>query len=118
MRAHLLSALFACAALTGCAAGIQSPLTASTEGEPVEDWSVLGDAAAAEAPADGAETPGTPDGAATPARAQTAATAGDYEMSFTEAPPPPPKAAPRPRHGFSAPPISKKSARVVSSEKK
>lgn len=117
MRAHLFAALFLSLGLGGCAAGIQSPLTAGNT-EPVEDWSVLGEAAApVEAPEEAEEGAAAAPTAQASKSAQTAQTAGDYEVSFTEAPPPPPRAAPRPRHGFAAPPISKKKAQVVSSGK-
>jgi hypothetical protein len=107
MRAHTVSLLVLAAALGGCASSLPGPLSARTEAEPSEEWSVLGDAAAPEAPAD--------DSAAR-ATVQTAAGAGDYEVSFAETAPPP-KAAPTQRHGFAAPPISKKNGRVVSVQK-
>jgi hypothetical protein len=109
MRAHVVSLLVcACAAaFGGCASTLPGPLSAHNEPEPAEDWSVLGEAAAPEAPA--SEATGS-------AATQAAAGAGDVEMSFTEAAPPP-KAAPTPRHGFAAPPISKKNGRVVSVQK-
>ena len=107
MRAHIASLLVLAAALGGCASSLPGPLSARADTEPSEEWSVLGDAAAPEAPAE--ETEGR-------ASVQTAAGAGDYEMSFAEAAPPP-KAAPSPRHGFAAPPISRKNGRVVSLQK-
>ncbi|MEJ7730466.1 MAG: hypothetical protein WKG00_14750 [Polyangiaceae bacterium] len=107
MRAHITSLLVLAAALGGCASSLPGPLSARSEPEPSEEWSVLGDAAAPEAPADESA------GRATP---QTAAGAGDYEVSFAETAPPP-KATPTPRHGFAAPPISRKNGRVVSLQK-